>query len=306
MAASRHRGKIVAGALVLLCFAVAVEIAFVRWIRKSRQSVRHTNMQTNEARAAAPPRGPRAVLSTIPVLSFDEKRGAQENVDHLGYWDAQTWVRYKDVDFGTGVSSVVTVVSCGRRFEGRFVFLHLDAQNGPVIAEVQLPVTQGFEAVAAPVHDATGIHDVFITCSDGGFNLQSIKFVRPQSATNLIPATSYSAFSGIKEPRPGIVGHTDDGDWIKYDQIDFGRGVSSVAVDLAMGPKEAKVEFHLDASNAPPIATLIPISTGSWTTFQIQEAPVQGGGSGVHDLYLTFHGGRGLPDIRAIRFKADK
>jgi hypothetical protein len=62
---------------------------------------------------------------------------------------------------------------------------------------------------------------------DGGFNLQSIKFIRPQLATNLIQAVSYNASGGIREPRTGIVGHSDDGDWIEYDQIDFGRGVSS-------------------------------------------------------------------------------
>jgi hypothetical protein len=42
--------------------------------------------------------------------------------------------------------------------------------------ELQVPATRGFEAVSvsAPVHGATGIHDVFLTCNDGGFNLQSI------------------------------------------------------------------------------------------------------------------------------------
>jgi hypothetical protein len=99
------------------------------------------------------------------------------------------------------------------------------------------------------------------------------------------------------------VGHTDDGDWIEYDQIDFGRGVSLVAVDLAMGPKDAKIEFHLDATNGPVIATLIPMPTGNWTDFQIQETPVQSA-TGIHKLYLTFHGERGLPDIRGIQFKA--
>jgi hypothetical protein len=198
---------------------------------------------------------------------------------------------------------VVAVLSCGAQFEGRIIFFHLDSHDGPIIAELQVPTTKGFEAVTASVQGATGLHDVFVTCTDGGFNLQSIKFLRPQSATNLIATTSYSAFRGIKEPRPGVVGHTDDGDWLQYDQIDFGKGVSSVAVDLAMGPKDAKIEFHLDAFNGPLIATLIPMSTGNWTTFQIQEAPVQNA-VGIHNLFLTFHGGRGLPDIRSIQFKS--
>ncbi|HEV8291593.1 MAG TPA: carbohydrate-binding protein, partial [Tepidisphaeraceae bacterium] len=151
---------------------------------------------------------------------------------------------------------------------------------------------------------ATGVHDVFMTCTDGGFNFQGFKFLRPLAATDPIPATCYSAFKGIQESRPGIVGHTDDGDWIKYDQVNFGNGVSFVAVDLAMGPKDAKVEFHLDSPDGPLIGALIPISTGSWTNFQLQETPIKDA-AGVHDLYLTFHGGKGLPDVRSIQFKAD-
>ena len=74
-------------------------------------------------------------------------------------------------------------------------------------------------------------------------------------------------------------------------------------MDLAMGPKEARIDFHLDATDGPLIVSLTPISTGDWNTFQIQECPVKGAG-GVHDLYLTFHGARGLPDIRTFQFKA--
>ena len=69
-----------------------------------------------------------------------------------------------------------------------------------------------------------------------------------------------------------------------------------------MGPKDARVEFHLDAPDGPLIATLIPVSTGNWTSFQTQESPVRGA-SGIHNLYLTFHGARGLPDIRTLQFK---
>jgi arabinoxylan arabinofuranohydrolase len=300
---SNHRKKIIAAGIGFLCLLLAVDILLVRWVRKPNQArVVPSYTENKKLDAEALPRGPRTVFSTIPAPSFDDKEGLRENVGHLGYWDRSTWVRYKAVDFGSGVSSVVAVLSCSAEVEGRILFFHLDSRDGPVVAELQTPATKGFEAVSAPVQGATGLHDVFITCSGGGFNLESIKFLRPQFATNLISAVSYSASRGIRESRLGIVGHTDDGDWIKYDQIDFGQGVSSVAVDLAMGQRDAKVEFRLDAIDGPLIATLTPAPTGDWETFQIQETPVQGA-NGVHDLPLTFHGGRGLPDIRSIQFK---
>jgi glucosylceramidase len=73
-------------------------------------------------------------------------------------------------------------------------------------------------------------------------------------------------------------------------------------VELAIGPRDALVEFHLDAPDGPLIGTLIPTSTGNWTTFRIQESPIQGA-SGLHSLYLTFQGGKGLPDLRTFQFK---
>jgi hypothetical protein len=306
MPVSKQR-QIVAGLIVIVGVLLMTGVLVIRSGQATRiAAIPHTvSVSTNSQltiETIPPPRRPnRALLSTIPALTFDEKQGPVENFDHLGHWNRDSWVRYNGLDFGTGVSSVVVVLSCGSQFVGRILQLRSDSQNGPIIAEVVVPETKGFEAHTAPISGVTGIHDLFLTCNDGGFNLQSLKFLRPQSATNVIAATSYSAFNGIKEPRPGVVGHTDGGDWLKYDEIDFGQGVSRVALDLAMGAKDAMVEFHLDALDGPLIGTLIPQPTGSWTTFRIQESPVQSA-TGVHNLYLTFEGGKGLPDVRTIQF----
>jgi hypothetical protein len=251
-----------------------------------------------------PAQRPRAILQTIPALNYDAKDGGQDNFDHIGHWDPLTWVRYNGVDFGKGVSSVTAVVSCGSEYQGRVLYFHIDSHDGPVVAELTVPATKGFEAVSAPVKEVTGVHDVFVTCSDGGFNLQSFKFIRARKATEPIPAVSYAAFEGIQEHN-GVVGHTDGGDWLKYDQIDFETGVSFVAVDLAIGEREAKVKFHLDRVDGPVIAELIPVSTGGWNIFQVQETPVNADAKtvGIHDLYITFHGARGLPDLRTIQFR---
>jgi hypothetical protein len=251
----------------------------------------------------APPRGPRTVMTTVPALTYDARDGGRDNFDHIGYWDPATWVRYNKFDFGKGVSSVTVVAACSDEHQGRVLYFHIDSQDGPVIAEVPIAATHKDEANTAAVMEVTGIHDLYLTCNDGGFNFKSFKFLRALSATDGFPATSYSAMNGIREPRPGIVGHTDDGDWIKYDKIDFGKGVALVAIDLAMGPRDAKIEFHLDKPDGPLIGALVPVSTGDWNTFQIQETPITGA-AGVHDLFLTFHGENGLPDLRSIQFRA--
>src|SRR6185436_18360591 len=125
---SNHKGKIIAAVVVFLCLLLAVDILLVRWVRKSKQArAVPANTENKESDAEPPPRGPRTVFSTIPAPSFDDKEGLRENVGHLGYWDRSTWVRYKAVDFGAGVSSVVAVLSCGAQFEGRIIFFHLDS-----------------------------------------------------------------------------------------------------------------------------------------------------------------------------------
>ena len=306
----KHRWKLVIG--VVIGLVIVTDIVLLRLILKpkpgaiSRPSPTSTTT-ASEAQDALPaldppPQAVRPLFRPIPALSFNDKNGARENGDHLGYWNRRTWIRYNAVDFGDGApAAVVAELLCQEQHAGNTLLFRLEAPDGPVIAELTVPGTKGFQPVTAPVQGASGVHDVFLTCSEGGFNLRSIKFIRSQSATNLIPATSYSAHKGIKEPRAGVVGNTDGGDWLKYDQIDFGSGVSTVALDLAIGEREATVEFRLDALDGPVIATLVPKSTGDWNTFQIQETPVQST-NGVHDLYITFAGARGLPDLRSIRF----
>jgi len=252
----------------------------------------------------AAPRGPRTVGGTVPALTYDARDGGRDNIDHIGYWDPATWVRYNKFDFGKGVSSVTVVAACASEHQGRVVYFHIDSHDGPVIAEVPIAATHRDETNSAPVKELTGVHDIYLTCSDGGFNLKSFKFIRPLNATEGIPAASYSAMNGIGEPTRGIVGNTDPGDWVKYDQVDFGTGVSKVAIDLAMGPKDAKIELRLDKVDGPIIGELIVVPTGDWQTFTSQEAPVHDA-TGIHDLYLIFQGTqKGLPDVKSIQFKS--
>src|SRR5688500_7678905 len=124
MSFSQHRWKIVTAVIVLLGL-LAVDIALIRWLRKPKPAIPNqavpSPVETKQA-AAAPPRGPRGSFDTIPAPSYDEKQGLRENVGHLGYWDPNTWVRYNAVDFGSGVSSVIAVLSNGRPTEGRTIF----------------------------------------------------------------------------------------------------------------------------------------------------------------------------------------
>lgn len=98
----------------------------------------------------------------------------------LGYISPNATAVYKNVDFGTGVTSVsVREASAGA---GGAVEFHLDSATGPLIATVVLPVTGGWQTwrtVTGTVSGATGIHDLYIVftgSSSGIANLNWFQF----------------------------------------------------------------------------------------------------------------------------------
>jgi len=82
---------------------------------------------------------------------------------NLGYAAAGSWAGYRNIDFGAGASAVdVRVASAGT---GGTLEFRLDSPSGPVIAEVPLPVTGGWQTwttVSAPVSGASGVHDLYV------------------------------------------------------------------------------------------------------------------------------------------------
>jgi glucosylceramidase len=86
----------------------------------------------------------------------------------VGYSSVGSWAEYRNIDFGSGVSSVnIRVASAG---SGGTLEFHLDAVNGPLIGTATLPATGGWETwttVTAPISGATGLRDLFIVFATG-------------------------------------------------------------------------------------------------------------------------------------------
>src|SRR5581483_8240266 len=91
------------------------------------------------------------------------------------------------------------------------------------------------------------------------------------------------------------VGSADNGDWVKYPNVDFGSGVSSFIANVASAPQFAggNLDVRLDSLTGPLIASLTITSTGSWSTFAAETINTLAA-SGIHDLYLVFRGGYGV------------
>lgn len=119
-----------------------------------------------------------AATAQVQGSSFSSESGLQtEDTSDatgeydLGYLTPGAYTVYKNVDFGSGVSSVsVRTASAGN---GGTASFYLDSQSGTPIATVNLPVTGGWQTwqtVTAPVSGASGTHTLYVVFSGGGSN----------------------------------------------------------------------------------------------------------------------------------------
>ena len=93
----------------------------------------------------------------------------------VGFADNGDWAHFKNVNFGSGVSSVnLRTASAG---SGGTLEFHLDSVTGTLVDTATIPITGGWQTwttVSAPASGATGVHDLYLvfkgTTSIGNVN----------------------------------------------------------------------------------------------------------------------------------------
>lgn len=121
------------------------------------------------------------------------------------------------------------------------------------------------------------------------------------SAYSTIQAENYSAQSGVITESTSDSGGGQDigalanGDWVRYDDIDFGSTPATqfkarVASGAASGIS-GLVEVRLDSRDATPIGSLAVGNTGGWQSWRTVPANISSV-TGTHDVYLTFTSGQ--------------
>jgi glucosylceramidase len=129
-----------------------------------------------------------------------------------------------------------------------------------------------------------------------------------QSATQQIQGVSYSSQSGLEVEEASDVtgsydlGYVTDGAYALYKNVDFGASVSKVNVRTASGGNGGTLEFHLDSATGSLLGTATLPVTGGYQTWVTVNAPITGA-SGVHTLYLVFHGSGGIANVNWFQFQ---
>jgi beta-xylosidase len=117
-----------------------------------------------------------------------------------------------------------------------------------------------------------------------------------RSAFSQIEAEDFDSQSGTRNEACSEggedVGYIEDGDYVVYNNINFGAGAKSFHARTASGSNGGNIEIRLDSITGPLVGTCTVTGNGDWQTWYTATCDVSGV-SGVHDLYLKFTGGSG-------------
>ncbi|HET8662659.1 MAG TPA: carbohydrate-binding protein [Micromonosporaceae bacterium] len=250
----------------------------------------------------------------VQAESYSQQSGTQTESTsdtggglNVGWIAPGDWLSYSSVDFGaTSAVSVTTRLASGSTATGTVQY-RLDSTTGPIIASVPVSNTGGWQSWTSVTANlsgtATGVHTLYITFTGTGgdfVNLNWFQFTRqglPNAYTQR-QAESYSQQSGTQtEPTSDTggglnVGWIAPGDWLSYSSVDFGATPAvSVTTRLASGSTASgTVQYRLDSTTGPIIASVPVSNTGGWQSWTSVTANLSGTATGIHTLFITFTG----------------
>lgn len=133
----------------------------------------------------------------------------------------------------------------------------------------------------------------------------------PRDAFAQIKATSYNTMSGIQTETTADsgggsnIGWIEDGDWVAFNNVNFGTGATKVNARVATDTAGGTIEMRLGGISGSLIGTIAVTNTGGWQSWTTKTANVSV--TGTHNLYLVFKGNAagGLFNVNWLQFNND-
>ncbi|NUR31371.1 MAG: carbohydrate-binding protein [Catenulispora sp.] len=249
----------------------------------------------------------------IQSESFTAQSGTQNETTtdtggglDVGYVTAGDWVGYGNLDFGSGAASVTTRLASGANVTGTIQY-RLDSTTGPIVASVPVSNTGGWQTWTSQTTTltgaATGVHALFATFTTSAagdlVNLNWFQFAQSSgsgpNAYQQRQAEAFTTQSGTQTETTtdtgggSDVGYITAGDWLSYAAVDFGSTAgTSVTTRLASGSGvTGSVQYRLDSTTGPVIATVPVSNTGGWQTWTSTTTNLTGA-TGSHTVFITF------------------
>jgi xylan 1,4-beta-xylosidase len=142
--------------------------------------------------------------------------------------------------------------------------------------------------------------------NDSGVTAGTLVKNAPASALSQFEAEGYAIQSGTQNEtcsEGGIeVAFIENGDYIAFNNVDFGTGVAFFEARVASATSGGNIEVRLDSLTGTLVGTCAVAGTGGWQTWVSKTCSISGA-TGVHNLYLKFTGGTGtLFNINRFKF----
>ncbi|HJO96322.1 MAG TPA: family 16 glycosylhydrolase [Victivallales bacterium] len=123
------------------------------------------------------------------------------------------------------------------------------------------------------------------------------------SADSIINAGNYTAMEGVKLEDGGI-GWLDDGDWVKYENIEFTEDYTFLRLNIACddGYEGGEIEIRLENPDGPLVGVHTVKGTGGWHIYKEQMCRVSVT-AGVKDIYIVGRKRNGIGNIEWFTFE---
>ena len=264
-----------------------------------------------------PPTGgdTRDAFALIEAESLNDQQGLEVFDQGFGYFDQGDWAQYENVDFADGAQSVELRIAVDDALAGQTIELRIDSPTGDLIGSHVVQGTGSWSDYQTQIASVSvsGVHDLYLVGKgqEGIANLEWLRFSASSPQTPTPPTTGRDALARIEAEsadasqnvtiNSSIISYFDGGDWLKYDAVNFGSGVSWVDVSIATKNSERSVELRLDSPTGSLIGVLMVKPTGDWNQYEVQRAGLSNA-TGVHDVYLVAKGGEGVGNIDWFSF----
>ena len=306
----------------------AIELAFSRSGRTISRPIEDDDDDDVNSAPSAP--SGRSAFSTIQAESLNAERGVTKISGGVTSLDKGDYIKYDDVNFGSGASSVSMRVAVPRSVAGRTIEVRVDSATGPIIGRVTTRATDGtgdYDPMGTAITKTSGTHDLYLTFGSTSIgNIDSLVFgglstssVTPSTSTNTSTTSTAtgtrSAFNTIQaesltEERgatkiSGGVGSVDSGDWIKYARIDFGSsGATSFGIRVAVPRSLAgkKIQVRTGSPTGTILGSITTRATDGWGDYDEMTTSISRT-TGVKDIYLTFSGGGTIGNLDSFVFR---
>jgi beta-glucosidase len=119
------------------------------------------------------------------------------------------------------------------------------------------------------------------------------EIVPPRNLMQLTKAENYDDYYGVRlgecEEGGTCIIDIDDGDWLRFDEVDFSKPITGFEARVTSETGESRIEIRLDHLNGKLLGTCDVPNTGGSQAWKTQSCTISGE-EGIHTVYLKFQG----------------